>query len=84
MYVPSHKSIKCKLYHCLIPRSLANLSATSPITLSRSPSIVLEILWARLLKNEPMEDEVELGFEVEVVVVGMRLWPSVEVLSCDM
>jgi hypothetical protein len=45
---------------------------------------VLEILWARLLKNEPMEDEVELGFEVEVVVVGMRLWPSVEVLSCDM
>lgn len=49
---------------------------------SRSPSIVLVTLCARLLKNEPMEDEVEVGFEPDVVAFGIRLWPSVEVLSC--
>jgi hypothetical protein len=50
---------------------------------SRSPSIVLVTLCARLLKNEPIDDEVEVGVEPEVVVFGMRLWPSVEVLSCE-
>ena len=50
---------------------------------SRSPSIVAVTLCARLLKNEPMEDDVELGFEPEVVVLGMRLWPSVEVFNYE-
>jgi hypothetical protein len=83
VYVPSHRSIKCRLYHCLIPSSLANLSATSLMMPSRSPSIVLVTLCARLLKNEPIEDEVEVGFGLEVVVLGIRLWPRVEVLSCE-
>ena len=33
------------------------------------------------LKKEPNELEVEEGLEPELVVVGMSLWPSVEVLS---
>jgi hypothetical protein len=71
-YEPSHISIKCKLYHCLIPSSLANLSATSPIMPSKSPSIVLVILCAIALKKEPID--VAVGVEPEdVVVVGMRL-----------
>ena len=80
VYVPSHRSIKCKLYHCLIPNSLASLSATSPMMLSKSPSIVLVTLCAILLKKEPIEVAVAVGPD-EVVVVGIRLWPSVEVLS---
>jgi hypothetical protein len=42
---------------------------------------VLVTLCARLLKNEPMPDEVDVGVELEVVALGTRLWPSVEVLS---
>ncbi len=80
VYVPSHRSIKCKLYHCLIPNSLANLSATSPMMPFKSPSIVLEMLWAILLKKEPIDVAVGEAPD-EVVVVGIRLWPSVEVLS---
>jgi hypothetical protein len=37
-------------------------------------------LCARLLKNEPIEVAVAEGPE-EVVAVGIRLWPRVEVLS---
>ena len=70
--VPSQRSIKCKLYHCLMPSSFASLSATSPITPLRSPSIVLVILCAMLLKKEPIEVAVGVAPEV-VVVVGMRL-----------
>ena len=40
-------------------------------------------LCARLLKNEPMLDEVEVGVELEVVVLGTRLWPSVDVFSWE-
>ena len=41
-------------------------------------------LCARLLKNEPIPDEVEVGDEPEEdVVVGIKSWPSVEVLSCE-
>lgn len=65
-----------------MPSSLDSLSATSSPMLSRSPSIVLVTLCARLLKNEPMEEEVDVGAEPELVVLGIRLWPSVEVLSC--
>jgi hypothetical protein len=50
---------------------------------SRSPSIVLVTLCARLLKKEPMEDDVEVGVELEVVVFGRRLWPSVEVFNYE-
>jgi hypothetical protein len=64
----------------LMPISFANLSATSPIILFRSPSIVLEMLCAILLKNEPIEVAVGEGPD-EVVAVGMRLCPRVEVLS---
>lgn len=46
----------------------------------KSPSIVLEMLCAILLKNEPIEVAVGEGPE-EVVAVGIRLWPRVEVLS---
>lgn len=52
-----------------------------------STSIVLVRFLAMELKNEPTEDEVEVAVAVELaeeVVVGMRLWPSVEVLSCTM
>jgi len=80
VYVPSQRSIKCKLYHCLIPSSLASLSAISPAIESKSPSMVLVTLCARLLKNEPIEVAVAEGPE-EVVAVGIRLWPRVEVLS---
>jgi hypothetical protein len=59
---------------------LANLSAASPMTLLRSPSIVLVTLWAILLKNEPIDVAVAEG-PMELVAVGTRLWPSVEVLS---
>jgi hypothetical protein len=41
---------------------------------------VLVTLCARLLKNEPIEVAVAEGLE-EVVAVGIRLWPRVEVLS---
>ena len=42
--------------------------------------IVLVMLCAMLLKKEPID--VAAGVEPGlVVVVGMRLWPSVEVLS---
>lgn len=35
-----------------------------------------------LLKKEPIEDDVEVAVGlVDEVVVGMRLWPRVEVLS---
>jgi len=86
VYVPSHISIKCMLYHCLIPSSAESLSATSPIMLLMSspisPSIVLVMLSATLLKSDPIE--VAVGVEPdEEVVVGMRLWPSVEVFSYD-
>jgi hypothetical protein len=51
---------------------------------SRSPSIVFVTLCARLLMNEPIPDEVEVGDEPEeLVVVGIRSCPSVEVLSCE-
>jgi hypothetical protein len=50
---------------------------------SRSPSIVLVTLCAMLLKNEPIPDEVEVGVEPEVVVVGIKSCPSVEVLSYE-
>jgi hypothetical protein len=66
--VPSHKSIKCRLYHCLIPSSFASLSATSPMIPLMSPSMVLETLCAMLLKNEPIEVAVGVGPE-EVVAV---------------
>ena len=56
----------------MMPISFANLSATSPIMLFKSPSIVLEMLWAILLKNEPIEVAVGEGPD-EVVAVGMRL-----------
>jgi hypothetical protein len=46
----------------------------------KSPSIVLEMLWAMLLKKEPIDVAVGEAPD-EVVVVGIRLWPSVEVLS---
>ena len=82
--LPSQMSIRCRLYHCLMPSSFASLSAMSPaISLpifSKSPSIVELMLWPRLLKNEPIEVTVAEGLE-EVVVVGMSWWPSVEVLS---
>jgi hypothetical protein len=55
-----------------MPSSFDSLSATSPITPLRSPSIVLVILCAMLLKNEPIEVAVGVAPEV-VVVVGMRL-----------
>jgi hypothetical protein len=71
-YVPSHKSIKCKLYHCLMPNSAASLSATSFTIPSRSPSIVLVTFLARPLKKEPIDVAVGVG-PVDVVVVGMRL-----------
>ena len=71
--VPSHTFIRCRLYHCLIPSSFANLSATSFMIPSKSPSILSVTLCARLLKNEPMEEEVEEGDELPEVVVGMRL-----------
>lgn len=46
----------------------------------RSPSIVLVMFFATELKKDPMD--VAVGVEPEVVVVvGMRLWPKVEVLS---
>ncbi len=80
VYVPSHISIKCKLYHCLIPNSFANLSATSPMILSKSPSIVFVTLCAKLLINEPID--VEVGVELEeVVAVGIRSCPSVDVFN---
>ena len=47
----------------------------------KSPSIVLETLCAILLNHEPIEVAVDEGPD-EVVAVGIRLWPSVEVLSC--
>jgi hypothetical protein len=50
------------------------------MTLLRSPSIVLVTLWAILLKNEPIDVAVAEG-PMELVAVGTRLWPSVEVLS---
>ena len=89
-YVPSHISIKCRLYHCLIPSSEASLSAISPIMLLISPSISPSIPWivafaspTILLKKEPMEVAVGVGPDevVGVVVLGTRLWPRVEVLS---
>lgn len=43
---------------------------------------MLVTLCARLLKNEPIPEEVEVGVEPELVVVGSKLCPSVEVLSC--
>jgi NAD kinase len=55
-----------------MPSSFDSLSATSPIIPLRSPSIVLVILCAMLLKNEPIEVAVGVAPEV-VVVVGMRL-----------
>jgi hypothetical protein len=64
----------------LIPSSFASLSATSPMMPFKSPSIVLEMLCAILLKNEPIEVAVGEG-PVEVVAVGRMLWPRVEVLS---
>ncbi len=70
--VPSHKSIKCRLYHCLMPNSFASLSATSPIIPFKSPSIVLETLCAILLKNEPIEVAVGEGPD-DVVAVGRML-----------
>jgi hypothetical protein len=64
----------------LIPSSFASLSATSPMMPFKSPSIVLEMLCAILLKNEPIEVAVGEG-PVEVVAVGRMLCPRVEVLS---
>jgi hypothetical protein len=64
----------------LMPSSFASLSATSPIIPFKSPSIVLEMLCAMLLKKEPIEVAVGDGPD-EVVAVGIRLWPRVEVLS---
>jgi len=46
----------------------------------KSPSIVLEMLCAILLKKEPIEVAVAEG-PVDVVAVGIRLCPRVEVLS---
>ena len=89
-YVPSHRSIKCKLYHCLIPNSAASLSAISPTMLLISPSISPSIPWivafaleTMLLKKEPIEVAVGVAPDVVVgvVVLGMRLCPRVEVLS---
>jgi hypothetical protein len=39
VYVPSHKSIKCKLYNCLMPNFAASLSATSPSMPSKYPRL---------------------------------------------
>jgi len=78
--VPSHISIKCIEYHCLIPSSAANLSAISPSKPPRSPSIVLEMLCVMLLNQDVREVAVAVEL-LEVVDVGTRTWPSVEVLS---
>ena len=64
----------------MIPSSLASLSATSLIMPFKSPSIVVEMLCAILLKKEPIEVAVGEA-PVDVVAVGIRLWPRVEVLS---
>lgn len=82
-YVPSHESIRCRLYHCLIPSFFDNLSATSLMMPLRSPSIVFVILCFMPLRREPTEVAVGLAVEEVVVVaaLSMRLWPRVEVLS---
>lgn len=63
-----------------MPSSFANLSATSSMILSRSPSIVVVTLCTTLEKKEPMEVAVGVAPD-EVVVFGSRLWPKVDVLS---
>ena len=85
VYVPSHMSIICILYHCLIPSSEASLSAPSPMMLFRSLptpfSLGLTTLGASRPNIEARDEPVEAEPEEEEVVVEMRLWPSIEVLS---
>lgn len=68
----------------MIPSSFANLSATLLMMPLMSPSIVLVTFCLMPLRNEPID--VAVGVELEDVVVGdalsIRLWPSVDVLSC--
>jgi hypothetical protein len=69
--VPSHISIRCQLYHCLIPNSDASSSATSPKTPFKSLLI---------LRERDSRDVSEA--ELEELVLETRFWPRVEVLNC--
>ena len=77
VYVPSHIFIRCILYHCLIPSSLATSPIALPSTLPISPPIELRVLWETLLKIDPRDGELVM----EPDAVERTLWPSVDVLS---
>jgi hypothetical protein len=69
---PSHMSIICREYHCLIPSSAASLSTKSFSIAARSFWIV-DVTFCRMLVNqEPIDVGFELG-EDEVLVALIRL-----------
>lgn len=84
VYVPSHISIICMLYHCLIPKSEASLLASSPMMPLRSrltSTLVETILSCASLSM--MDLSAELGVESEAALADMILSPTVDVLSCE-
>jgi hypothetical protein len=81
VYVPSHISIICMLYHCLIPSSEASWFAPSPIALPTPFSLGLSMLGASRPNIDAREEPVEAELEVEEAAVETRLLPTIEVLS---
>jgi hypothetical protein len=76
VYVPSHMSIICMLYHCLIPNSEASLVASFPMMLLRSlpASLATKLfIWGSSRPNmEARDDPVAAESEDEEVAVEMR------------
>ncbi len=70
--IPSHRSIMCSEYHCLIPNAPANLLTRSFSMLVRSPSMVEVTFCAVPVRQERIEVQLDPGDD-EVAVAFNRL-----------